>query len=181
VKSIKYTIFDYRRPVIRILTTSNQAFDLNQLPEHVEDMGYCVLDYSDQHNVDYYWPPLVFLDIFNAPCADIRIGSYNIQMPLNWSVVVGDKHGGELETIKLVDVMHKDFTVFVFNPINGYMPDFLPIEIENVFADVKWCFPKLKSANFLAVPLHNLPQPLCAFFIQDVSKNVDQLDIRLLL
>lgn len=151
---------------------------MNQLPEKIDDLRYCVLDYSDHHNVDYYWPPLVFLDIFSAPCADLRIGGYNIQMPLNWSVVVGDKHGGDLEVMKLVDIMDKDFDVFVFNPISGYMPDFQMIEIMNVFADVRWCFPKLKLGHFLAVPLEIKPQPVCAFFIQDVGKSADLLDIR---
>jgi hypothetical protein len=163
---------------IRILTTSNQTFDLNQLPEKVDDLRYCVLDYSDHNNIDYYWPPLVFLDTFSSPCADIRIGEYNIQMPLDWSVVVGDKHGGDLEAMKLVDVMDKDFDVFVFNPINGYMPQFLNIEIINIFNDVRWCFPKLKTGHYLAVPLGSKPSPVCAYFIQEVGKSFDILDIR---
>jgi hypothetical protein len=163
---------------MKILTSANLPFDLNQIPEKIDDLRYCVLDYSDHHNVDYYWPPLVFLDIFSSPCADIRIGPHNIQMPLNWSVVVGDKHAGDLETMKLVDIMDKDFEVFVFNPISGYMPDFQEIEILNVFSDVRWCFPKLKVGHFLAVPLESGHKPMCAFFIQDVGKHCEVLDIR---
>lgn len=163
---------------MRILTHENKAFLLNQLPDKVDDLRYCVLDYGDNQNVDYYWPPLVFLDAFSSPCADIRIGEYNIQMPLDWSVVVGDKHGGELEVIRLVDLMDKDFEVFVMNPISGYMPQFEPIEIINIFHDVRWCFPKLKTAHFLAVPLHTGATPVCAYFIQEVGKNFDVLDIR---
>lgn len=136
------------------------------------------MDYSDNQNVDYYWPPLVFLDIFSSPCADIRVGPYNIQMPLDWSVVVGDKHGGDLEVMRLIDLNDKDFEVFAFNPINGFMPSFLKFEIVNVFADVRWCFPKLKNGHFLAVPLENKVKPLCAYFIKEVSKNADILDIR---
>jgi hypothetical protein len=157
------------------------AFDLNQLPEKVDDLRYCVLDYNDPSQADYFWPPLVFLDIFSSPCADVKIGSSNIQMPLDWSVVVGDKHGGDLEVLRLIDINDKDFDVFVFNPISGYMPNFLPIDIVNVFSDVKWCFPKLKNNHFLAVPLNNSPAPECAFFIKDVSKNADLLDIRQLI
>jgi hypothetical protein len=163
---------------MNILTPENTSFDLNQLPDRTDDLRYCVLDYSDPHSVDYYWPPLVFLDIFSTPCADIRIGNHNIQMPLNWSVVVGDKHAGDLEVMRLIDLNDKDFDVFVFNPISGFMPHFMNIEIANVFSDVRWCFPKLKNSHFLAVPLENKPQPLCAFFIQDVGKNTDTLDIR---
>jgi hypothetical protein len=99
-------------------------------------------------------------------------------MPLDWSVVVGDKHGGDLEVMRLIDLNDKDFDVFAFNPINGFMPSFLRLEIVNVFADVRWCFPKLKNLHFLAVPLSNGTQPLCAYFIKEVSKNADILDIR---
>jgi hypothetical protein len=163
---------------MRILTVDNQAFNLNAMPDRVDDLRYCVLDYSDRDNIDYYWPPLVFLDIFHAPCADLRIGPHNIQMPLDWHVVVGDKHAGDLEVCRLVDVMDKQFQTFAFNPIGGFMPDFLDVEIENVFADVKWCFPKLKVGHFLAVPVENKPNPACVFFIKDVGKNLDVLDIR---
>lgn len=163
---------------MRILTTHNAAFDLNQLPDKVDDVRYCVLDYSDRDCVDYYFPPLVFLDIFHAPCADLRIGNFNIQMPLDWHVVVGDKHAGDLEVMRLMDVMDKQFQAFVFNPISGYMPDFLEIDIENVFSDVKWCFPKLKTGHFLTVPLNNSERPPCVYFIRDLTKHMDVLDIR---
>jgi len=160
------------------LTTDNRAFDLHQLPEKIDDLRYCVLDYSDSHNVDYYWYPLIFLDIFSSPCADIRIGPYNIQMPLDWSIVVGDKHAGDLEIMKLVDLNDKDFDAFCLNPIRGYMPDFFKIEIMNVFSDVKWYFPRLKNGHILAFPLTQGENPVCVFFVKDIGKLPDQLDIR---
>jgi len=163
---------------MKILNEHNQPFDLNQLPERVDDLRYCVLDYSDRDQVDYYWPPLVFLDIFHAPCADLRIGDHNVQMPLDWHVVVGDRHAGDLEVVRLMDVMDKQFEVFAFNPLAGFMPDFLSIEIVNVFTDVKWCFPKLKQAHFLAVPVQNTMNSTCVYFIKDVGKQFDVLDIR---
>jgi hypothetical protein len=163
---------------LRILTTDNRAFDLHQLPEKIDDLRYCVLDYSDSHNVDYYWYPLIFLDIFSSPCADIRIGPYNIQMPLDWSIVVGDKHAGDLEIMKLVDLNDKDFDAFCLNPIRGYMPDFFKIEIMNVFSDVKWYFPRLKNGHILAFPLTQGENPVCVFFVKDIGKLPDQLDIR---
>jgi hypothetical protein len=163
---------------LRILTTDNRAFDLHQLPEKIDDLRYCVLDYSDAHNVDYYWYPLIFLDIFSSPCADIRIGPYNIQMPLDWSIVVGDKHAGDLEIMKLVDLNDKDFDAFCLNPIRGYMPDFLNIEIMNVFSDVKWYFPRLKNGHILAFPLTQGENPMCVFFVKEIGKLPDQLDIR---
>lgn len=161
-----------------ILNPANEPFDLNQLPEKVDDLRYCVLDYSDRDCVDYYWPPLVFLDIFSSPCADLKVGKFNIQMPLDWSVVVGDKHAGDLEVVRLIDLNDKNFDVFAFNPISGFMPDFFQIDLVNVFSDVRWCFPKLRLGHFLAVPLENRMGAPCALFIREVTKSHDVLDIR---
>jgi hypothetical protein len=163
---------------MKILTNENMAFDLNQLPERIDDIRYCVLDYSDPQSIDYYWFPLVFLDIFSSPCADIRIGPYSIQMPLDWSIVIGDKHCGDLEVIRLIDLNDKDFDAFSINPIKGYMPDFFKIEIMNVFADVKWYFPRLKNGHLLALPLCGGENPPCVFFVKEASKIPEALDIR---
>jgi hypothetical protein len=163
---------------MRILTNQNLAYSINAIPEHVDDLRYCVLDYSNQNDVDFYFLPLIFLESFYSPCIDIRIGPYNIQMPLEWSVVIGDMHLGDLEIMPLVYLMDKDFDVFCFNPVKGYMPKFLRLEILNTWPDVKWFFPKLKNGHLLSVPLEDGENPLCAFFIKDTNKIPESLDIR---
>jgi hypothetical protein len=122
--------------------------------------------------------PLVFLESFNSPCVDIKIGPFNIQMPLDWSVVIGDINLGELEVMPLIYLNDKDFDVFAINPISGYMPRYLKFEILNIWADVKWYFPKLKNGHLLAVPLQDTTAPLCALFIKDIGKIPECLDIR---
>ena len=99
-------------------------------------------------------------------------------MPLDWSIVVGDKHLGDLEIMRLIDLNDKDFDAFSINPIKGFMPDFFNIEIVNVFADVKWYFPRLKNGHILAMPLTSGDNPMCVFFVKEVGKLPDQLDIR---
>lgn len=163
---------------MRILTTENKTYDLNKIPDYNHDIRYCVLDYSDQENIDYYFMPLVFLESFNSPCVDIKIGPYNIQMPLDWSIVIGDINVGELEVMPLIYLNDKDFDIFVFNPISDYMPRYLKFEIINIWADVKWYFPKLKNGHLLVVPLQPNDSPMCALFIKDTSKITDNLDIR---
>lgn len=163
---------------MKILTNENQAYSLNQIPDVIGDVRYCVLDYSDQANVDYYFMPLIFLESFNSPCVDIKIGPYNIQMPLDWSVVIGDINLGELEVMPLIYLNDKDFDVFAFNPISGYMPRYLKFEILNIWPDVKWYFPKLKNGHLLSVPLTDGAEPLCALFIKDIGKIPESLDIR---
>ena len=109
---------------------------------------------------------------------DIKIGSHNIQMPLDWSVLIGDIDSGDLEIMPLVYLNDKDFDVFTYNPINGYMPKYSKFQVVNIWPDVKWYFPKLKNGTFLAVPLEEKEEPLCAFFIKDTSKVPEAIDIR---
>ena len=99
-------------------------------------------------------------------------------MPLDWSVIIGDMNLGDLEIMPLVYLMDKDFDVFCFNPIRGYMPSFLKLEIINTWPDVKWYFPKLKNGHLLAVPLSDKDNSLCAFFVKETNKIPDHLDIR---
>ena len=136
------------------------------------------MDYSDQSDVDYYFIPLIFLESFNSPCVDIKIGNSNIQMPLDWSVIIGDVNSGDLEIMPLIYLNDKDFDVFTYNPIDGYMPKFTKFEVINIWPDVKWYFPKLKNGHLLAVPLEDGPKPLCAYFIKDIGKVPESIDIR---
>ena len=163
---------------MRILTNDNRAYNISQIPDKVDDVRYCVLDYSNQNDVDYYFLPLIFLESFHSPCIDILIGNHSIQMPLDWSVIIGDMNLGDLELVPLVYLMDKDFDVFCFNPIRGYMPKFQKLEIVNTWPDVKWYSPKLKNGHLLAVPLEEGENPMCAFFAKEVGKILDNIDIR---
>lgn len=165
---------------MKILTIENQSFDMNIIPEEIgefDDIRYCVLDYSDQDNVDYYFIPLYFLESFSSPVADLQIGKYRIQMPLDWSIIIGDKHQASLEIIQLMHLNDRDFTAFTFNPVNGYMPSFFDIQIIDVFPDVKWFTPKLKYGHILSVPLEIKESPLCVFMLKDINKVPEVLDI----
>jgi hypothetical protein len=162
---------------MRILLPDNKSYNMEEVPNQVDDLRYCVLDYSNQADVDFYFIPLIFLDVFPRPAADLQIGRYRIQMPLDWSVVICDKHLGNMEIIELKHLNDRDFEVFVLNPIAGYMPQFLEITIQNVFPDVTWNIPKLKRGHILAVPLHEGDNPPCAFFVKDTNKLPDGLDI----
>jgi hypothetical protein len=74
---------------MRILTLNNTAFDLNELPEDVEeDTRFSVLDNSTPSDPDFFFIPLIFLESFNAPAIVLRVGGHEVQMPLDWSMVV---------------------------------------------------------------------------------------------
>ena len=161
---------------------------MNNVPDMLDDssieegsliwkLRYCVLDYSDVKNVDYMFIPMLFLESFNTPSIDLRIGNYRIQMPMDWSIIIGDKHSGELEVIELKKLNDRPFQVFAINPITGFMPEFLDIETINVFPDVKWYFPKLAFGHLLAVPLTLKEKSLCVFFCKDINRLPEVLDI----
>ena len=59
---------------MKILTVENETYDLDEIPETVDDLRYGILDYTNPKNVDYYFIPLVFLESFYAPAAVLQIG-----------------------------------------------------------------------------------------------------------
>lgn len=150
---------------------------MNTLSEQVDDLRFCVLDYSNPAEVDFYFVPLVFLDVFSRPAADLQIGPYRIQMPLDWSIVIGDKNLGMLEVIDLKQINARDFDAFTINPVRGFTPEFHQIDILNVFPDVAWNMPKLRSGHLLPVPLRDGENAPCALFVRDTNRLPDSLDI----
>ena len=66
---------------MKILTVDNQCYELDDIPEVVEDLRYGVLDYSNPKNVDYFFIPLVFLESFYSPAAVLQVGENTINIP----------------------------------------------------------------------------------------------------
>ena len=161
---------------MKILTVENQSYDLDYVPEEIDDIRYCVLDYSNKNEADYFFVPLVFLEIFNAPAAVLKIGNNMVKMPLDWSLIICEPDVGDPEVVPITSLNDRGFHAFTFNPITGFLPQFQNVEITNVFQEVKWTFPKLKFGHFLAVPLGDEEGSNCAFFVKETSKVPDILD-----
>ena len=164
---------------MRILTLNNESFDLNDLPEDVdEDTRYSVLDNSNPNDPDFFFMPLIFLESFNSPAIVLRIGEFQVQMPLDWCMVVGDKDCGlDPEVLPLTSINDRGFDAFVFNPIKGFRAEYLPIEIVNIYQDVKWYFPKMKNGQLLTVPIAEGYNPLCAYFVKEVTRQSEVLQL----
>lgn len=161
----------------KILQVDNTAYDLDRIPDEVQDIRYCVLDYSDPKNPDYFFIPLIFLESFYAPAVVLNIGKYSVQMPLDWSVLVCDEDYSDLEIMPLTSLNDRGFHTMVFNPFRHMVPKPHEVNITNVYAEIKWFFPKLKNGNILVVPLEDGPRPNCALFVKEVSKLTDVIDI----
>lgn len=162
---------------MKILTVENDAYELDEIPDIVDDLRYGILDYSNPKNVDYYFIPLVFLESFYSPAAVMQIGDRQINVPLDWSMVICDPEVGDPEVVSLMSLNDRGFSAFAFNPITGFTPKYLDIQMNNVYTDVKWYAPKLKFGHLLCVPLSDGHNPDCVLFVKESNKLPEVLDI----
>ena len=163
---------------MRILTLDNQSYNLNNLPEELEeDLRFSVLDNSDVDNPDFFFIPLIFLESFSSPAVVMEINGNEVMMPVDWHLAVGDRNtGNDLEVLPLTSLNDRGFDAFTFNPLSSSKPDFLPIDVFDIYTEVKWYFPKIKTGQLLAVPLSKGPKPVCAYFVKDISRQCEQVD-----
>jgi len=165
---------------MQILTLDNQTFSLNNLPEEVdENTRFAVLDNSNPNEPDFFFMPLIFLESFNAPAMVLNIGGNEIAMPIDWSIAVGDSSSGcDIEILPLTSLNDRGFEALCFNPLSSFRVEFKKIEIVNFYNDVKWYFPKMKNSQLLAVPTTTGEKPNCAYFVKEISRQSDiiQLD-----
>jgi len=156
---------------------TNRSYDLNEIPDEVEDLRFCVLDNSDPKNPDYFFIPLIFLESFNSPALVLRVGEHTVKMPVDWQLLIGETDLGDLEVVPLTSINDRGFSAFCFNPIGSYRPEFHTVEIIDIYQDVKWYFPKLKPGQILAVPIETeTDNPLCAYFVKDISRVSEVID-----
>ena len=161
---------------MRILTLDNTAYDLDHLPEEVDDMRFAIFDNSDPAAPDYHYIPLIFLETFSAPALVLQVGNNVIKMPVDWQVLIGEPDLGDLEILPLTSINDRGFKVFQFNPLTSFRPSFLGIEIVDVYHEVTWYAPKLKNGQMLAVPLDDGKDPECIYFVKDISRNCEIVD-----
>jgi len=155
---------------MKILTVENEVYDLDSVPDEIDDIRYCVFDASDPDYMDYYFLPLIFLESFYAPAICLTIGNYDIKMPMDWSIVITDEDMGGIELIPLASLNNRGFVAPVFNPLRNSIPVAAEIHITNIYKDVKWYFPKLKNGHVLTIPLEDGPEPKCALFVKEANK-----------
>ena len=168
---------------MRILTLENQCYTLEDLPEQIDDdLRFSVLDNSDPKNPDFFFIPLIFLESFSSPAMVLDINGKEITMPVDWSMAVGcSESGNDLEILPLTSLNDRGFEAFLFNPLTSFKSEFGEINIVNFYTDVKWYFPKMKNGQLLSVPITEGTNPLCAFFVKDISRQSEVIEYSLLL
>ena len=158
---------------MKILTIDNTPYDLDTIPDEIDDVRYCVLDAANKNDIDFYFLPLVFLESFHAPAVCLQIGKHSIQMPMDWSIMICDSEYVGIEILPLVSLNNRGFRAVITNPMTSNMLDSEEIQITGIYRDVKWHFPKLKHGHMLAMPLEEGPNPRCAYFVKEVNKVCD--------
>ena len=154
---------------MKIHTLDDTAYELNELPETINDMWFAIFDNSNPKDADYFFVPLIFLESFTSPALVLRIGEHVIKMPLDWQLLIG-------EPIPLTSINDRDFKAFSFNSLSSYDANFLPVEVIDVYNEVQWYNPKLKNGQYLAVPLSEGESPTVVYFIKDASRNCQVVD-----
>lgn len=164
--------------MIDILTVENKSKSMNDVSDELDEyLQFGIIDYSDEDNVDYQFIPFLFGEKYNMSAIELKIGEARIKIPADWSIVIGDKHSGELELLEVKKMTDRTFEAFVFNPITGFFPKFLDIEIMNIYPDIKWYVPKLKSDHILVCPITSGDNPDCVFIVKETNKLPESLDL----
>lgn len=158
---------------MKILTLDNEAYNLETLPEEVDDLRFAILDNSTPKDPDYFFTPLIFLESFNSPALVLKIHDRIVKMPVDWQVLIGEQEHGDLEALPLTSLNDRGFNAFEFNPLTSTSPSFLPIEIVDIYPEVTWYSPRLKNGQFLSVPIDLGTKPRCVYFIKEVSRNCE--------
>jgi len=161
---------------MRIHTLENKSYEINELPETIEDIRFAVFDNSNPKDADYFFIPLIFLESFTSPALLLDIGGHKLKMPIDWCLLIGEEETGDLEAIPLTSINDRSFKAFSFNSLTGYKADFLSVEVMDVYNEVQWYNPKLKNGQYLAVPINDKEEPDVVYFIKDVTRNSQIVD-----
>lgn len=166
---------------MQILTLDNTTYLLNKIPDHVDDqMRFSILDNTDTSNPDFFFVPLIYLESFSSPAVVLQIGNDKIQMPLDWHILLGDPECGDLEILSITSLNDRSFHAFCFNPITDTMPSYKEVNVINIYSEVEWFFPRVRSNHLLTTPTTTSENPCCAYFIKDINRNTDTVNLHAL-
>ncbi len=166
-----------------ILTEKNIPIDLNNIPvSELQNLNlnFCVFDLSNSDAIDYYFYPLIHMISFSSTTYLLSISGKYITIPSYYKILIGESFGDFLEFVDIEECMHRDFEVFMFNPLSSYKSFFAKLEIISILNDQKWIVPKIKNEHFLISPISKEKGSNC-IFLSNNSCKIDSIDFGLLM
>jgi hypothetical protein len=163
-----------------ILDENNNPIETDRLGDKT-DVYYCTLDLKKPKNPDYKWQPLVFLDTYTAAGAVISVGNTEVTLPYHWSLITVCQDQAELIPIKKIS--GRGITAFGFNPLDGFMPEWLPIRITDTPENSSWSSPIFEKTEMLVIPIetdNGDRGPRCIIAGEPRTRMPDSLDLALL-
>lgn len=166
-----------------ILNEKNEILDTDGIEKSCH---FSVLSFKDYKSPDFYFDHLsTHIDYFESASISLGIGPYNIVMPLPWSILCTDFE--TVESIPLHELSGREYHVFAVNPIDGYMPSYLPLRVGMIYRNTTWTCPPVGDKDMLVVPLGYEKArdervvergPICAIFSPsklEVSKHISEI------
>jgi len=163
-----------------ILTEHNQTQNLNLIPDQV-DSYFWVFDNSPGCK-DYFCVPLVMLESFYSPTIRLRLtensGHKNpkkwfLNVPADYQILIGEPSHGDMEINTVTSLSGRHFHAYTMNPLTGFRPEYLHIEVEEVLPSIKWFMPKMKVGQLLCVPIDSKPKSPCIYLVRDIPKSLE--------
>ena len=78
---------------------------MNTVGDHVPNEMYCALDLSSIANSDFYFHDIMSTVNFSAMAAELQIGEFQTQVPMNWQILLGDEDTGMMEMATIEDLL----------------------------------------------------------------------------
>jgi len=147
---------------MKILDEHNQILETDNLNR---GCYYSVLRFKDSKNPDFYFQDMDYIEEFISYTMKLSIGEHICYVPFHWSILCSDLEN--IQTIPLYELSGRQFDVFCINPIDGFLVQYLPIRMIEVFPNTTWSCPPIKEKDMLVSPIAEGKKnkgALCAIF-----------------
>ena len=180
---------------MEILLPTNTSFNLNQPTSKLIDSKMCVFDYSDKNDIDFFMKKITTFISYRYPTAEILVGGkYRVELPLNWRVMITDKHDFLCQLVGIEELLHFPNDTCIFNPYHVGQPTFCQLKIVKINPNpIEHFVPKLPKKNCLVIPLGTKDQwtnfvedrdtgkityyPECLIACDDIDSSKMELDL----
>lgn len=166
-----------------LLTEKNTTININELPvldNENQKTSFCVFDLSNPDQTDYYFYPLLHISFVNSPIYVVSVRENFFFLPKCYKILIGESHSEKLEFINIEECMHRDFDIFLFNPLTCYKKQFSKFEVVSIFPNQKYLIPKIRNDHILLSPISKKNNSLCCYLVNSNSK-LEQIDVDMLL